>query len=199
MPATTPAKLDEIYARVWHCLVTAAHDSQHPLNAMQAATVGLDGAPNVRTVALRRASEARNVVTFHTDWRSPKVAELTREPRIALVGIDAARELQIRLFGKAHIVREGAERLDAWNASSDDRELIQYRTLLAPGTPVGQPGDVFGETGDVPGPREGLKHFCVVQVVPFCIDWLDLSAADNPERARFVRNGDAWDRSWVAP
>jgi len=191
-------KLDQIYSRIWHCLVTAADDSQCPFNAMQAATVGVDGAPNVRTVALRRVIEAENLIVFHTDLRSPKVAELTSEPRIALVGTDAEHRLQIRLFGEARIVSEEPTRVEAWNSSSD-HDLVQYRTLLAPGTPLSRPDDAFGEKHEIPGPDEGLKHFCVVEVRPHTIDWLDLSAADRPERARFVRDGDTWTQSWVAP
>lgn len=191
-------ELEQIYLRIWDCLAAAARESDHAFNAMQASTVGLDGAPNVRTVALRRISEPENLIGFHTDLRSPKVAELDREPRIALAGVDSDRKLQIRVFGEARIVRDGSARVDAWKASCD-HGLIQYRTLLAPGTPIAQPGDAFGEKNDVPGPDEGLAHFCVVEVRPGSIDWLDLSEADNPKRARFIRNGDEWARRWIAP
>jgi len=138
----TSTTLDDIRSRLWNCLAAAARDDQHPFNAMQAATSGLDGAPNLRTIALRRVSEADNVVAFNTDLRSPKVGELTREPRIALVGTDAGRQVQIRLFGEARIVRDGPARIDAWNGSAD-HDLVQYRTLLAPGTPLGEPGDAW--------------------------------------------------------
>jgi len=190
--------LDQIYIHIWHCLDAAARDSDDAFNAMQASTIGLDGAPNVRTVALRRVSEPESLIVFHTDLRSPKVAELEREPRIALVGVDSDRQRQIRVFGDARIVRDGPARLDAWNSSAD-HDLIQYRTLRAPGTSIGQPRDVFGEHGDVPGPDEGFAHFCVVEVRAARIDWLDLTEAENPRRARFVRDGEGWVRSWVAP
>lgn len=190
--------LEQIYLRIWDCLAVAARESDYAFNAMQASTIGLDGAPNVRTVALRRISERENLIGFHTDLRSPKVAELDREPRIALAGLDPARKLQIRVFGEASVIREGRARVDAWKASRD-HDLIQYRTLLAPGTPIAQPRDAFGEKGDVPGPDEGLAHFCVVEVRPVSIDWLDLSEADNPKRARFIRYGDEWIRRWIAP
>jgi pyridoxamine 5'-phosphate oxidase len=191
-------KLEQIYLRIWDCLAAAARESKHAFNAMQASTIGLDGAPNVRTVALRRVSEPENLIGFHTDVRSPKVAELDREPRIALTGVDSDRKLQIRVYGEARIIRDEPARVDAWRASCD-HGLIQYRTLLAPGTPITQPRDAFGERADVPGPDEGLAHFCVVEVHPASIDWLDLSEADDPKRARFIRNGDERTHRWIAP
>jgi len=191
-------KLEKIYIRLWDCLAAAASESDHAFNAMQASTIGLDGAPNVRTVALRRVSEPENLIVFHTDLRSPKVAELDREPRIALVGIDFDRKRQIRVFGEARIIRDGPARVDAWNTSCD-HDLIQYRTLLAPGTPIAEPRDAFGQMCDASGPDEGLAHFCVVEVRAARIDWLDLSEADNPMRARFIRSGDEWIHSWIAP
>ncbi|WP_240655853.1 pyridoxamine 5'-phosphate oxidase family protein [Paraburkholderia phosphatilytica] len=146
------------------------------------------GSPNVRTVELRRVSASENLIAFHTDLRSPKVAELCKDPGVALVGVNRASNLQIRVFGKAHVLRDGAGRLDAWN-SSPDRQLILYRTLLAPGNPIGWPEEAFGETHGIPGPGE----------CPLKLDWLDLSETDSPRRASFARNGDMWSHSWVAP
>ncbi len=190
--------LEQIYAQIWACLTTATREGDQPFKAMQVATIGLDGAPNLRTVLLRRVSEAENLVVFHTDVRSPKIAELSREPRIALAGVDMERNLQIRIAGEARIVRDGPVRIDAWNFSAD-RGLIAYRTSHAPGTPLRQPADAFDDKCNVPGPGEGFKHFCVVDVRPTLIEWLDLSAAERPVRARFVRDGDRWSPCWIAP
>jgi pyridoxamine 5'-phosphate oxidase len=190
--------LEQIYARIWDCLAAAAREEALPFKVMQAATVSLDGSPNVRTVLLRGASEARNLLTFHTDLRSPKVAELSHDPRIALVGVDTVQNLQIRVFGETRIVRDEPTRRRAWQSSAD-HELIAYRTRLAPGTPMSHAGDALDETDDIPGPAEGFKHFCVVEVHPARLDWLDLSVGDRPRRARYVRQGERWIHSWIAP
>lgn len=98
--------LEQIYARIWDGLAAALREEDLPFKVMQAATVGLDGFPNVRTVLLRGVSEQKNLLTFHTDLRSPKSAEPGREPRIALVGVDPVRSRQIRVFGRARIARD---------------------------------------------------------------------------------------------
>ena len=87
--------LEQIYARVWDCLAAAVREDKWPFKVMQVATIGLDGSPDVRTVLLRGVSEPENLLTFHTDLRSPKIAELSRDPRIALVGVDTVQNLQI--------------------------------------------------------------------------------------------------------
>ena len=192
--------LEQIYARMWDCLAAAVREEKEnlPFKAMQAATISLDGSPNVRTVLLRGVNEQENLLTFHTDLRSPKIAELSHDPRIALVGVDPVQNLQIRVFGETRIVRDGQARLDAWQ-SSPDHDLIVYRTRLAPGTPMSHAGDALDEKHDVLDPAKGLEHFCVVEVRPARLDWLDLSASDGPQRACYVRHGDLWIHSWIAP
>ncbi|MCP3711584.1 pyridoxamine 5'-phosphate oxidase family protein [Paraburkholderia sp. CNPSo 3274] len=189
--------LEQVYARVWDCLAAAVRADNHPFKVMQAATISLDGAPNVRTVLLRSASETKNLLTFHTDLRSQKIAELSREPRIALVGVDTVHNLQVRVSGETRIIRDGQVRLDAWR-SSPDHDLVAYRTRLAPGTPMNDVGDELDEA-HVPGPGEGLKHFGVVELRPARLEWLDLSRADCHQRALYVRQGDIWVHSWIAP
>ena len=190
--------LEQIYTRIWDCLCAAVRLDNHPFKVMQAATVGLDGAPNVRTVLLRGANEANNLLTFHTDVRSPKVAELSREPRVALVSVDPVQNLQIRVAGATRIVRDDPARVEAWQ-SSPDHDLVAYRTHLAPGTPLNRAGDALDATDDIPDASAGLRHFCVVEVRPTRLDWLDLSLADLPLRARYVRDGDRWTQHWIAP
>ncbi|MEM5292428.1 pyridoxamine 5'-phosphate oxidase family protein [Paraburkholderia sabiae] len=190
--------LEQIYDRIWDCLAAAVREENNPFKVMQAATVSFGGCPNVRTVLLRSVSEPKNLLTFHTDLRSPKIAELSDEPRVALVGVDPVHNLQLRVLGVTRIVRDGQARLDAWR-SSPDHDLIEYRTRLAPGTPVSRPDDALDETRDAPDPDEGFKHFCVVEVSPTSLDWLNHSTPDRQWRARFVRQGDIWHRSWIAP
>jgi pyridoxine/pyridoxamine 5'-phosphate oxidase len=123
--------------------------------SFRAATISLDGAPNVRTVLLQSASETKNMLTFHSDLRSQKIAELSRVPRIALVGVDTVHNLQVRVLGETRIIRDGQVRLDAWR-SSPDHDLVAYRTRLAPGTPMNDVGDELDEA-HVPGPGEDKR------------------------------------------
>lgn len=192
--------LEQIYARIWDCLSRAAADAprQPPsFKSMQAATVGLDGSPSVRTVLLRGVSEQEGLITFHTDRRSPKFAELARVPRIALVGVDATHNLQIRVTGTATFVLDDAARRFAWK-TSPDHSLSIYRTTLAPGTPIDHPDDAFGAAHGL-YEAEGFANFCIVEVCLDSLEWLKHSANERHERARYVRTGAGWGRGWIAP
>lgn len=191
-------KLAYVYAAVWEDLVSGVASGRVPFKIMQAATIGLDDAPAVRSIVLRRVSEADNVIAFHTDVRSPKIAELESDRRIALVGVDSDRNVQIRIRGEARIVRELEARRVAWE-SSPAQSLIVYQTSLPPGTPLDRPAAALAQKLDVLQPSDGFENFCVVEVRPSMIDWLDLSTADAPKRARFVRVLDGWEGCWVAP
>ncbi|MFP3710018.1 pyridoxamine 5'-phosphate oxidase family protein [Paraburkholderia sp. SIMBA_009] len=192
--------LDEIYARIWDCLRRAAADAPQEAPSfvtMQAATVGIDGAPSVRTVLLRDVSEPEGLISFHTDRRSPKLAELVKEPRIALVGVDARHSLQIRLAGTAGIVLDDAARRLAW-ISSPDHSLIVYRTTIAPGTRIYDPDDAFG-ADHIGDEADGFANFCVVKVRLDSLEWLKHSSNERHERARYIRVGGAWEPTWIAP
>lgn len=186
-------KLADIFRDVWSALVKGTEPGRAPFKVMQLATTNLDGSPDMRAIVVRRVDEARNTVVFHTDARSPKIAEIANESRVALAGVDAERNVQIRIYGEASIHRDEATRRELWDASRRD-SLNVYRVRLAPGTPINDPADAHSiNAGD------GFEHFCVLEIRAGVIDWLDLSAAGGHERARFVRVEDEWRGRWISP
>jgi pyridoxamine 5'-phosphate oxidase len=75
-------------------------DDDEPVRpTMQVATVGDSGAPDVRTVLLSAWDEEGFL--FHTDARSRKVAQLTADPRVALVLLHASGTRQLTVTGRA--------------------------------------------------------------------------------------------------
>ncbi len=205
--------MNDLIDRIWHLLEHGANPGRErsPFTMLQAATLGPDGAPKVRTVVLRGVDRARRTLMFHSDARAAKVAELARDGRIALVGCDLANGLQIRLEGTATPRASEAERLAIWQASRP-RTLILYRAPLPPGTPIAAPADAHPpaspEAHDEPAvdPLDGFAHFAVIDVRVDAIDWLDL-AGDGHRRARFAHDAQApapdaphgWRGGWVAP
>ncbi|MFJ9448703.1 MULTISPECIES: pyridoxamine 5'-phosphate oxidase family protein [unclassified Herbaspirillum] len=189
--------LNDIHAAIWKALAAGAGPQRTPLTMWQAATNGIGaaaGMPQVRTVVLRDADQQGGSISFHTDMRSAKVAELRADPRIAMTGLDLDNFVQIRLEGRAQICADEAERRAIWSAARP-HTLILYRTPFAPGTPLDAP-----EAGHVrePGSGDGYANFCPVRVVLDKLEYLDISP-DGHRRAVFRRNGDQWPGTWVAP
>lgn len=192
--------MQKILDRIWALLTAGANAGKErsPFTMVQIATLGLDGAPKVRTVVLRQVNRDQRTVTFHTDIRSEKVAELKKDPRIAVVACNLDAGLQIRLEGIARIVDHGERKDAVWNASRL-RTLILYRAPLPPGTPIGSPDDahVALEWDDAER-STGIENFCLVDIEVSHIDYLDLSP-DGHVRVRFIRDADSWQGIWVSP
>jgi hypothetical protein len=66
-------------------------------------TVAADGGPDGRIVVLRRFDPAERLLVFHTDVRSPKVADLRRDPRCGWLFDDPDNRVQLRLRAGAEV------------------------------------------------------------------------------------------------
>ncbi|PAJ86502.1 pyridoxamine 5'-phosphate oxidase family protein [Burkholderia ubonensis] len=193
MSDSATESLQSTYDRLWACLESGVGTKRSPFTMLQAATLGLDGAPKVRTLVLRQVRRAGHVLSFHTDVRSEKVAELRRDPRIALVGVDLDALVQIRVEGIASICTDEAERRAVWQASRP-HTLLLYRTPLPPGTPVATPADTGPMTTD-----DGYANFCLIHVTATRIDFLDLAPSEGHLRAIFDLHAGGYNGRWVAP
>ncbi|UEP36448.1 pyridoxamine 5'-phosphate oxidase family protein [Burkholderia ambifaria] len=190
--------LTQTYDRLWSCLESGVGTQRSPFTMVQAATLGLDDAPKVRTIVLRQVSRADRLLAFHTDARSEKVAELRRDPRIAVVANDLDALVQIRAEGIASICDDEGQRRAIWQ-SSRPHTLLLYRAPLRPGTPIESPegAHVTPSPGDAPT-DDGYRNFCLVHVTVMRIDWLELARAGH-RRAIFDVNDDGYAGRWIAP
>lgn len=198
MSDTASESLTETYDRLWSCLESGVSVQRSPFTMLQAATLGVDGAPKVRTIVLRQVSRADHVLSFHTDARSEKVAELRRDPRIALVANDLDALVQIRAEGVASICDDEAQRRAIWQ-SSRPHTLLLYRAPLPPGTPVESPeaGHVAASEGAAPSDG-GYENFCLLHVTVKRVDWLELARAGH-RRAVFDLHEGGYESRWIAP
>lgn len=196
MSDSTSESLAQTYDRLWSCLESGVGAQRSPFTMLQAATLGLDGMPRVRTIVLRQVSRADRVLSFHTDARSEKVAELRRDPRFSIVANDLDALVQIRTQGIASICEDEAQRRAVW-ASSRPHTLLLYRAPLPPGTPIASPEqahiDGTASSGD------GYENFCLIHMTVTRIDWLELARTGH-RRAVFDLNGESgYEARWIAP
>jgi len=178
--------LAAILDEAWRLLARGAADPASPLRTPVLATVGLDGHPEARTVVLRAFDAVNRSLTFYTDARSPKVAELAADPRVSVVGYDPEAKVQLRLTGTATVAPGGEAAWDAVRAHS----RLDYAQAFAPGTPVASPA--------IDALPSGFPNFRVVTVTPGALDWLSLSPAGH-RRARFVWGEGGVSATWLAP
>lgn len=198
--------------QIWACLEEGAGPGRSPLTLVQAATIGLEGAPQLRTVVLRKAHRAQRSVWFHSDARSPKVTELLADPRISLLAYDPQRQLQIRMEGVAGVSDDEAERRRMWT-SSKAHTLVLYQSPLTPSTAIASPEQAYppgigagaaendGANSDAAAPTindPGYVHFSVIRVTIQRIDALHIKH-EGHRRAQFTHAESGWQGSWIVP
>jgi hypothetical protein len=187
-----PATLDDTLAWALALVARGVADRRHPFHTPALATIGLDGAPQSRTVVLRGLDPAARRLRLHTDARAGKVAELAAEPRAALLFYDAGAQLQLRLSGRATLHRDDAVAGEAWAASRHFSRMC-YAIQPAPGQPVPAPPAAPLDSA------AGRPHFCVVILHLDRLESLHLAASGH-RRARFD-----WDAAgtlaatWLVP
>lgn len=141
---------------------------------VQLATVGLDGAPAVRTVVFRGLH--RGALVFTTDARSAKMREITHEPRVEVAWNLAPTRSQFRVAGKMVAVLGDSpdpalveQRGAVWRTLSDE-----VRAGFV-GGPPGRPLDEPRLGGDTP-PAEGPPPltFALLVLWPDRVDQVEL-------------------------
>ncbi|MAV85428.1 MAG: pyridoxamine 5'-phosphate oxidase, partial [Gammaproteobacteria bacterium] len=73
-----------------------------------------------RTVVLRDFIQDSRIIRFHTDLRSPKVAELQANPAATMQGYDPSIKIQLRMLGSAEVHHQDAVTEAAW---AETREM----------------------------------------------------------------------------
>lgn len=183
-------------AQVWDVLHAAA-TGRSPFNFLQLATIGLDGSPQLRTIVVRGWDRERAAISFVTDMRSPKVAEILRDPRVSLVGFDGEKSVQLRLSGIASVVADDVARKSMWDRLRH-RTLVLFDAPCAPGTPIDDEEIPLATMPDDDGSADPYERFAVMDVAIDRAEWLDL-ATEPHERRRFTRRENGWDAVRLTP
>jgi 3-hydroxyisobutyrate dehydrogenase len=187
----------------WLRLLNGAVKSRDALHLMSIATkegeeIGL------RTVVLRSVKPTAKKLFFHTDARSRKCEDLSKDPVVSLLLYDAAAKIQLGIRGKAVLHSGNLLAKEAWDKTS----VGSRRSYLSLQPPSGKASaanaglpDYFAERDPTPEEsEEGWKNFVVVEIGVYTMDWLWLDAKGQ-RRALFEYNkeGTLMDKSWLVP
>lgn len=172
-------------------LARGVGDRRHPFHTPTLASIGLDGAPRARTLVLRGFDASARLIRLHSDRRSEKFAELTRDPRCAVHFYDPAGQIQIRLEGIASLHSEDVVAEAAWAASRPFSRMC-YAIEPAPGTAIAAPPAAPQDEA------AGRPNFGVVLLHMHSLEWLWL-AADGHRRARLDWLPGEERATWLVP
>jgi len=184
--------LDATLAEAFRLLARGVADRRHAFHTPTLAGIGLDGAPQARTVVLRGFDASTRTLRFHTDARSPKVAEFAGEPRATLHLYDSSAQVQLRLSGRVTVHDSDDVAEAAWSASRPMSRVI-YAITPGPGTPIAAPPAAPLDA------MNGRANFRVLHLVVSRLEWLWLAAAGHQRAAFAWGESGASSATWLVP
>lgn len=171
---TTCTDRSELLHRIWVELQRATVDRHHEWRTPVLATTDQDGMAQARTVVLRAADAGSCQLSFFTDSRSPKVAELQATPAAAFVFWSKRLNWQLRVKVTTRVHVEGPLVDSAWERVRQSSAAGDYLAAQAPGSAW---SPVEATTGS--------HHLSVVTAHIEHMDWLELSR-EGHRRARLT-------------
>ena len=181
------ATLESTIDMVWRLLTRGVADRHAPERHPTLATLGLDGAPKLRTLVLRSVDRGVATLECHTDLKSTKVEELQAEPRCSVHIWNPKQKLQMRLDAQADIIK-GEAVDDVWVRVPEGSRRI-YGGAPLPGSEISAP-EAFEP--DIDRDRFAVIRLNIQSVETLCL------APERHYRAQFLRVHD-WSGQWLAP
>ncbi len=153
-----------------------------------------------RIVVLRKSDQSNNLVQFHSDIRSDKIAKLKSNKNASMLFYDKEEKIQVRLKVECNINHNNEITKESWSKTGHISRKC-YLVENGPGTESPNPTSGLKPELDnfeftMEQSEEGYKNFTVIQCKIKTIEWLYL-AAKGHRRARFeVDNNKEY---WLVP
>ena len=184
---------NDIFIDQWNQLELAVKRAKHNYHLFALSTIDRDTS-DIRTVVLRNVNKKDYSITFHTDIRSPKFGQITKNPRVSVLFYDGQARTQIRAVGTASICGDENKLNSVWkNLSKESKEC--YMGEIAPSDPlIGKTtiNKIKEKCSD-----EGYNNFTRVTVNISKMDILLLHHLGH-RRIEFKFDGRTYSHRWLA-
>ena len=177
--------LADLLKQAWQHLGRGVADRQHPARHPTLATMGPEGV-EMRTVVLRAARPGASQLEFHTDALSPKCAQITADPRVAIHVWLPGPRLQLRIRAVARL----APGDPAVFASLPPQAAVNYGGPV-PGAPL--------QDGAGPDGAEGAGDAARFTRILCDLEDIDILHLGDPQRRARFHSADGWRGGWIAP
>ena len=150
-----------------------------------------------RIVVLRKSDQSNNLLQFHSDIRSDKIAKLKNNNNASMLFYDKEEKIQVRLKVECIINHNNKLTKESWSKTGHISRKC-YLVDNGPGTESPNPTSGLKPELDnfeftMEQSEEGYKNFTVIQCKIKSMEWLYL-AAKGHRRARFdlINNKESW-------
>ena len=200
MQPTYYEDLAEIKNKIWSMLDTAIKDRSSPFR-IPVFICGNKDDFDGRIVVLRKSDESNNLIQYHSDIRSNKIAKLKGNKNASMLFYDKEEKIQVRLKVECTINHENDITKESWLKTghmSRKCYLVDNRPGTESSTPTsGLKPELDNFEFTMEESEEGYKNFTVIQCKIINIEWLYL-AAKGHRRAKFEYTGEK-KKSWLIP
>ena len=187
MQPTYYENLSEIKNKIWSMLNNAIKDrgSQFRIPVFICGNQNdFDG----RIVVLRKSDQLNNLIQYHSDIRSDKIAKLKNNKNASMLFYDKEEKIQVRLKVECTINHDNNITKESWLKTGHMSRKC-YLVDNGPGTESETPTSGLKTELDnfkftMEQSEDGYKNFTVIQCKVKSIEWLYL-AAKGHRRAKF--------------
>jgi len=187
--------LDEIWSLLQRGVVDRNEDFRLPV-----VIVSSNDSAEGRVVVLRGAFKDKNILRFHTDFRSSKIKSLKENKKIYFVFYNKKRKIQVRAEGIATVHKDNELTKEAWTKTQMMSRKC-YLSQQAPGDFINDSAsdlskDMGNEIPTYEQSEVGYKNFCVIESKIKSFEWLYL-ASQGHRRAKFMLDENK--STWLVP
>ena len=191
--------IDLILDEIWSLLQRGVADRNEDFR-LPVVIVSTPDSAEGRIVVLRGAFKDKNILRFHTDFRSSKIKSLKENKKIYFVFYNKKRKIQVRAEGVAIVHKDNEITKEAWTKT----QMMSRKCYLSPQAP----GDFINDSAsdlskdmgnEIPTYEQsemGYKNFCVIESKIKSFEWLYL-ASQGHRRAKFMLDENK--NTWLVP
>jgi pyridoxamine 5'-phosphate oxidase len=194
--------LAEVEKDCWVRLLNGSLRARDALHNPTVANTNEHGV-NMRTVVLRKVNTIEKTLAFHTDIRSGKWKELSKNNNISWLFYDAAGRYQIRLAGKAMLHLNDRIADESWLKSNENSRKI-YMGAVAPSQQSDIPTSglpIEFETGNptLEESEMGRPNFGIVITKVYWMEWLWLNSRGHRRASFNYADDNSFVANWLVP
>ena len=199
MQPTYYEDFNQIKNKIWSMLENAIKDRSSPFR-IPVFICGNQDDFDGRIVVLRKSNQSNNLVQYHSDIRSSKIAKLKNNKNASMLFYDKEEKIQVRLKVECTINHDNDITKESWLKTGHMSRKC-YLVDNGPGTESSSPTSGLKPELDnfeftMEQSEAGYKNFTVIQCKIKSIEWLYL-AAKGHRRARFDLENNK--EHWLVP
>ena len=193
---------NEIFEDIKKNLIRGVKDRKHTFHTPVFCNIGDQKAIESRVVVLREFDSNNMILNFHTDFRSPKIADLMQNNNSLFVFYDQILKVQLRIKTISSINNQNIITEKMWEKT----KLVSrkcYLTQKPPSSVTSLPEDgidnnLKGKEPTLEESGKGYKNFTVVKNKIYQIDWLYLAASGH-RRLKIILTDNEPSFHWIIP